>query len=280
MNATTLATSATIVTVTPLTVYDPAVSDKSIAAEFARAHNVSERQLSGQKRLLPRNLFDNLRTLLKGLSTTFHSLSSPWEDGGARIMRAEHIPGFIEYFHEKFETAWLAERESVLSEWDSVYALSRTLLNGAFDERRFPTADKIRHHLNVRYEFRPVPSRGDFRVDVPAEAAESLEKAFEERLHAQKKHLRDGLIKALSDIRSKLSGWTPGHSRLHATTLSAIVEVADRLPKLMLDPDPGLLAAAEAARSAFESIDPDDLRENEGSRKAAIDRASQILVTL
>lgn len=279
MNADTLATAATIVTVTPLTVYDPAISDKSIAAEFARAHNVSERQLSGQKRLLPRNLFDNLRTLLKGLASTFHSLSSPWEDGGARIMRAENIPGFIDTFCE-FEAKWLAEREAVLSEWDSVRAMSRQLLNGAFDERRFPSADKIRHHLTVRYEFRPVPTSGDFRVGVPPEAVQSLEEAFEERMAAQKKHLRDGLIKVLSDLRGKLGGWTPGHSRLHGTTLSAIIEVADRLPKLMLDPDPALLAAAESARTAFENIDLDDLRDNEDARQAAIDRASQILVTL
>ncbi len=279
MNTTELASAASVLIVKPLSVYDPAVADRRIAEEFAAAHNLAARQISGQKRLLPRNLFDPLRQIMKGLAATVHDMSSPWEDGGVRIIRAELIPDFIEAF-DTFHQKWTHEVESVLSDWDSVRALSRQLLNGAFDERKFPSSDKIRMHLTVTYEFRPVPTSGDFRVDVPAEAISSMEVAFAERLAAQKQRLRDELMAALTALRTKMRTWTPGHSRLHTSMLSDIVDFAGRLPKLMLDPDPVLISAAESARLAFAAMDADELRDSDDARANAASTVDSILVTL
>jgi hypothetical protein len=135
-------------------------------------------------------------------------------------------------------------------------------------------------HLTVTYEFRPVPTSGDFRVDVPAEAISSMEVAFAERLAAQKQRLRDELMAALTALRTKMRNWTPGHSRLHTSMLSDIVDFAGRLPKLMLDPDPVLISAAESARLAFAAMDADELRDSDDARANAASTVDSILVTL
>lgn len=272
----TLATTASLFRVSPLTVYDPVSSDKAIAAEFAAARNISTAQLSGQKRLLPRDLFNGLRALMAQFTKDMKAVSSPWEDGGMRIIKCEFIPGFIDTY-TAFETAWDKEINSIIPQWDAVRDASRALLGSAFEESRFPSSFTVKKHLSLSLEFRPVPLAGDFRVDVPAAAIRTLNECFEERLDQQKDSLRFELLNVVDTIHRKMQAWTDGKSRFHESTLSNILDAVARIPKVMLEPDAVLIAAVEEARGAFASVTADDIRDSPDVRSSVAARASAIL---
>jgi len=275
----TLATTASLFRVSPLTVYDPVSSDRAIAAEFAASRNISTAQLSGQKRLLPRDLFNGLRSLMSDFTKSMKAVSSPWEDGGMRIIKCEFIPEFIDTY-TAFESKWNKEIDAIIPQWDAVRDASRALLGSAFEESRFPSSFTVRRHLSLSLEFRPVPVAGDFRVDVPALAIRTLNEGFEVRLDQQKDSLRYELLNVVDTIKRKMEAWTDGKSRFHETTLSNILDAVSRIPKVMLEPDAVLIAAVEEARNSFSAITAEDIRDCPDMRSTVASRAAAILESM
>ena len=275
----TISNIAALVKVTPLSVYSPTAKLDEMAEDYAVRHGVDKAQLRGAKKLLPADLFAPLKSTMRSLVEFLDNNASPWEDGGWRICQAGKILTIEDGVNER-AVAYHNTRDNILRDWYYVEQEMRRKLNGDFDAKKFPTADKVREHLTISMTWKPVPAAGDWRIDVPQSIVDTMEQDTTKQLATQQAKVRARVIDAISCIHKKCTEWDEGTTRIHQTTLDAVAELADVIPGLLITDDPSLVEVCKDASRAMRGIDRDLIRDSGHARASMAEKAAELLKKL
>lgn len=275
-NISRIAELGVLVKLTPTSVYSPASRLEEMAADYAARTGIDRRQLRGSKKLLPDELFSPLREMMKTIVSYLDTNTSLWEDGGWRIAqsaRLAEIDDALSVLASRFHR----QRDIILSNWDEVEYDMRTRLGVAFDPRRFPTSERVREHLTIEVNYKTVPSRGDWRTDVPQRIIDTAEETVRKQYAEQQKRVRGKVVTAIRNLQDKCVEYEDGKSRIHQSTLDEVVGLIDVIPGLLLEEDSSLLAICAEARNTMRGIDREILKDNATVRKDVAEQADELL---
>jgi hypothetical protein len=139
----------------------------------------------------------------------------------------------------------------------------------------------ITNKFAIRYNFTPVPEAGDFRVDIPAQAAAQLKAQFEaatkvrvqeamqepwNRLYEEVKHIKDKMI-------DKEDGKP---QKLYQSMLDNALALCNMLKALNILDDIDLEAARRALESSLTDVDIKSLRESPELRASVITKMDDL----
>jgi hypothetical protein len=183
-------------------------SDKRATDTVRDTYHVKSQLEGVLKKLLPKHAMKEVNSCVSRIRTTHRYYTLPWTDGGVRLLPTKN------YFQYNAEM-----NDRVADLHDAVDALSKALpsyieqakgnLEGLFNEEDYPTSDTVKNSFRVSIRSYPVPSSGDFRVDVPADELEKLRggldadltgltsqavRSYEDMIRTKMKELRDVLI--------------------------------------------------------------------------------------
>lgn len=255
------------------TTTDEVVSSKNATAKDAA--RVNKHLLAGRTEL------DVIQQMVGRARTYVYDHTLPWSDSGLRLLPTVNFVAFTEkmnQFEEEFERL-VAEFVTIYPTLISAQAMS---LGDMFKRSDYPTANEMVTKFAFRIGFLPVPTAGDFRVDIGNEAQAELKARLnemaEERIEAAMRDIRERLGTHMRRMSDRLTtDYVQGEAkqrRFHDSLVDGALELCDLTKALNVVGDATLESARKELESALLGVTPQELRKNEYVRqdtKKAVD---------
>jgi hypothetical protein len=200
--------------------------------------------------------------------------TAPWSDSGLRLLPTINFMKFTERMND-FEE----EMETLVKAFVIIYPTLITAqalaLGDMFKRDDYPTANEMMTKFSFRVNYMPVPSSGDFRVDVgnqaQAELKARLESLTQERIDSAMADVRERLsthLKRMSDrLTTDYVGGEAKQRRFHDTLVDGALELCDLTKALNVTNDLALETARSQLEQLLVGVTPTDLRKNEAIRQ-------------
>ena len=250
---------------------DKSTTDEVVASKNAGAKDaarVNKHLLAGRTEL------DVIQQAVSRARQFVYDNTAPWSDSGLRLLPTVNFMKFTERMNE-FEE----EMESLVKAFVAIYPTLITAqalaLGDMFKRDDYPTANEIMTKFSFRVNYMPVPSSGDFRVDVgnqaQAELKARLESLTQERIDSAMADVRERLSTHLKRMSDRLTtDYVNGEAkqrRFHDTLVDGALELCDLTKSLNVTNDMALENARSQLEQLLVGVTPADLRKNEAIRQ-------------
>jgi hypothetical protein len=200
--------------------------------------------------------------------------TAPWSDSGLRLLPTVNFMKFTERMND-FEEEMEALVKSFVAIYPTLITAQALALGDMFKRDDYPTANEIMTKFSFRVNYMPVPSSGDFRVDVgnqaQAELKARLESLTQERIDSAMADVRERLsthLKRMSDrLTTDYVGGEAKQRRFHDTLVDGALELCDLTKALNVTNDLALETARSQLEQLLVGVTPTDLRKNEAIRQ-------------
>jgi hypothetical protein len=200
--------------------------------------------------------------------------TSPWSDSGLRLLPNISFMAFTEKLDD-FEHEFAALVKSFVAIYPTLITAQAMALGDMFKRDAYPTANEIMTKFSFRVNYMPVPTSGDFRVDVgnaaQAELKAKLDKLTQERIDNAMSDVRERLSAHLKRMSDRLTtDYVQGEAkprRFHDTLVEGALELCDLTKALNIVNDPALETARRDLEQVLVGVTPTELRRNEAVRQ-------------
>lgn len=268
--------------------------DKKVSAEVDVSKGTKTNAGNYNKNLLAGTGF--LDTIIKYAANAraWHiSQTLPWSDNGLRLLP---VSNFINYKKQLtvLEENYMALVDKFLIAYPNLVSAAAFQLGDLFNRDEYPDADKIATRFKFNVNFTPVPTAGDFRIDIEdyikSEIMQSCNNAYDERLNTAMRHAWDRLHECLVRMSDRLQvdlvdseeddGGTGKKFKprvFRDTLVENAVELVDMLKHFNLTNDTTLEQARLDLHNAIMHQDADSLRDNMHAREEVKRKVDSIL---
>lgn len=247
----------------------------SKGAASKRAASVSKHLFADCKEL------DDITKFQAYARQTHYKLTLPWSDSGTRLIPAAK---FLEYKEcmTKHEEEFNDLVDKFLIKYDTLVAAAAFQLGTLFDRAEYPTREQVRRKFSFNVAVMPMPTSGDFRLDIENEVQQELIDAYEERISAQvngaMRDVWDRLHAVLTRISDRLTVEADGSKRkFHDTLVTNADELCELLTTLNVTQDPALERARARLNDALLGVSPAELRKEDSTRAEVKQKVDAIL---
>ena len=267
-----LSTSAMLLDLN-ISVYTGRKQDKATANEVSTAKGARASATSVHKNLFAEDAdLAAINSYAGQVRNWLYSVTLPWSDTGTRLVPTK---AFFDISHElaQHEQKFNMLIDTFVNNFSTKVAAQAFKLGKLFDSKEYPQASEMHSKFALRYHFTPVPESGDFRVDIPAEAAEQLKAKFEgtmrDRMQDAMKEPWDRLYEQVTHIRDKMLPKEDGKSqKLFVSMLENALDLCSTLKSLNVLDDPDLEEARRALEISLRDVDIDSLRKSPELRES------------
>ncbi len=212
---------------------------------------------------------------------THAAFTLPWEDrtgtgSGYRLLPTTNYFKYTEAMRKCKERYELC-LEKFLYEYDQLCITAQEHLGPMYNENDYPTRESIRHKFHFDLQFSPVPSAGDFRVELPTRELKEMEKSVTSRVQGAVDIAMAEVWQRLGDVVSELREKLDDGKYLRAAMVSRVGEVAEAMGRLNIANDPKLTAARKRVVIKLASLDVEALKSDDKFRAKAAAEADDIL---
>lgn len=210
-----------------------------------------------------------------------YQLTLPWADSGARLLPTRALLDYkadMNRYRDEFDRLV----EAFLIKYDTLIAAAAFKLGTMFDRDEYLTRDEVAKRFRFDIDMAPLPTAGDFRLDVESEVQQELVSQYEKRLAAQVAQAQQDAwtraYEALSHIKDRLTLTEDGKPKVfHETTITNAQELCALLTTLNVANDPDLERARRMLEDAITGVDAKELRKVEGARLETLHKVTQVL---
>jgi len=250
--------------------------DKTTTSEVVASKNAGAKDAARvNKHLLAgRTELDIIQQAVGRARQFVYDNTAPWSDSGLRLLPTINFMKFTERmndFEEEMET--LVKAFVVI--YPTLITAQALALGDMFKRDDYPSANEMMTKFSFRVNYMPVPSSGDFRVDVgnqaQAELKARLESLTQERIDSAMADVRERLsthLKRMSDrLTTDYIGGEAKQRRFHDTLVDGALELCDLTKALNVTNDVTLETARSQLEQLLVGVTPTDLRKNEAIRQ-------------
>jgi hypothetical protein len=258
--------------------------DKKVSEEVDSAKNTKVKAGNYHKHLLAGN--PHLDAVVKyaakvRLWNTQQTI--PWSDSGSRIVTMENLfnGGYKRQLDDhKIEFDRLAA--NFISVYPTLISAAAFQLGDLFDRDEYPEVDTLEKKFKFNYSLIPIPTAGDFRIEIGEQAKAELvaqyEAAFNERLNNAMRDVWDRLYDCLSHMSERLASDDEGKRKVfHGTLLTNAQELITLLSRLNVTNDPKLEQARRDLQAALVNTDISSLKDSDYIRENVKAKVDDIL---
>ena len=258
--------------------------DKRVSEEVDSAKNTKVKAGNYHKHLLAGNPHHEAVVRYAASCRLWNTQQTiPWSDSGPRIVTMENL--FNGGYKQELDNR-KAEFQRLTDVFMGVYP---TLISAAafqlgdlFNREEYPDPEEVARKFKFNYTLTPIPTAGDFRIDIGEQAKAELvaqyESAFNERLNNAMRDVWDRLYDCLKHMSERLASDEEGKRKLfHGTLLTNARELIDLLAKLNVTQDARLEEARRDLQSALLNTEIDTLKESDYVRENVKQKVDAIL---
>lgn len=259
--------------------------DKSTTDEVIHNKNAGNKGAARvNKHLLAgRNELEKIAKHVGTVRTYFYSSTLPWSDSGIRLLPSTRFMEFNTRMTQ-FETEFHELVDEFIATYPTLITAQAMALGDMFDRDEYPSPDELKHKFDFRLNFMPVPTAGDFRVDVGNEAQAELQtklsKLADERIeHAMtdiKTRLKEHLDRMVDRLAVDIVDNKEKPRVFHNTLIDTARELCDLCRDLNITNDQTLEQARTGLMQAIGDVQADDLRKDLTRREAVKGKVESI----
>lgn len=233
--------------------------DKSTTAEVQHAKQakakgaarVNKHLLAGTTEL------DDIVSFVQKVRNYVTSNTLPWADRGTRLLPTARFLEFDEQM-KLYENEFVLKVNEFIQIYPSLITAQAMALGQMFNRAEFPDVKDIARKFDFRVTYMPLPTAGDFRVDVGIAAQEELKtklnQVYEKRISAAIDEVRERLTESVSHLAEQLTVEYEGSKakprRFYESTLETAKNLCAIVPALNITNDPKI----EEVRADLERI--------------------------
>jgi hypothetical protein len=267
-----------------ISVYSGRKQDKTTQGEVTAAKG------SGSKKAASvyKNLFaeckelDALTKFQARVRAEHYRLTLPWNDQGARLLPTAAL---LEYqqvmgrYRNEFERLV----DIFLDKYDTLVASAAFQLGSLFDRAEYLSRAQVARRFRMESSFTPLPTAGDFRLDVESEVQRELVEQYERRMEGKLAQANQDAWSRLHEALLRLSDRLivdeeTGKGRIfHDTMVTGALDLCDLLRSLNVTNDPALTQAARKVEELLSGVTPKELRDEHSTRIQTKQRVDAIL---
>lgn len=212
-----------------------------------------------------------------------YKLTKPWNDYGARLLPTALLQKYkVEMNQAESEFNRLVD--VFLDKYDTLVAAAAFQLGTLFDRDEYPTREQVARKFRFDISYSPLPTAGDFRLDIESEVQRDLmrqyEKRMEQQLEAAAQDSWTRLHEALTRLSDRLVVEDDGKKRkFHDTMVTGALELCELLTDMNVTNDPALEKARRKLEEALSGVTPKELREEDSTRTITKQKVDAILAS-
>jgi len=173
-----------------------------------------------------------------------------------------------------------------LNKYDTLVAAAAFQLGTLFDRGEYPSRGKVEQRFRMDVSFTPLPTGGDFRLDIESSVQRDLIAQYEKRIETQLASANQDswsrLYEALHRLSDRLTvdedeNGTPKKRKFHDTMVTGAVELCELLTIMNVTKDPALEKARRRLEDLLSGVTPKELREEDSTRVLTKQKVDEIL---
>jgi hypothetical protein len=242
-------------------------TDRAVSEEVAQNKNAKSRAGNYSKNLLPGvKEHDDLKKAVGAFRNWHYTQTIPWLDSGIRLLPMKNYLNYVTIANEK-----LTELHDLKRHFVTVYPTLKSAvafeLGDMFNADEYPTQSEVDRKFYFNVNYYPLPSSGDFRVDVSnemqAELTAQYETHFQAKMQEAMQDVWDRLHTTLKHLSERLAVDDGGEKKVFRDSLvTNTQEMCALLSSLNIANDPRLEEARRELEQAMLGITAKDLRES------------------
>ena len=250
--------------------------DRQVTKETNDAKSATADASRTNKNLMAsRSELSDIQTLVTKVRNFVVDNTLPWSNNGQRLLPTSKFIAFDQEMNkmkEQFDNVV----ESFVKIYPTLITAQAMSLGAMFNRADYPPASDIARRFAFNYDYFPVPSSGDFRVDVGNMAAsdlkERLEKMATARVDAAMGDLKARLGDHLRRMSERLVTDTdpktgePKHRKFTSTLVTSAYDLCDLAKGLNVNNDPSLTQAVKILENALSGTTSETLRTDDIKR--------------
>jgi hypothetical protein len=214
-----------------------------------------------------------------------YRLTLPWSDQGTRLLPTAAL---LEY--QKIMGRHKIEFDRLVGEfldkYDTLVAAAAFQLGTLFDRAEYPSRHLVAKRFRMETSFTPLPTAGDFRLDIESTVQRELIAQYEQRIEAQLAAANQDSWTRLHDALSRLSDRLTVEETedgkikkrvFHDTMVTGALELCDLLTVMNVTKDPALEKARRKLEDVLSGVTPKELREEDSTRVLTKQKVDEIL---
>jgi hypothetical protein len=260
---------------------DRTVSDELVANKQAQdkgAARVNKHLLAGRTEL------EVITKFVTETRATVYDNTLPWSDSGIRLLPSAKFMEFNAKLQQAEDKFYGLVTEFV-QVYPSLITAQAMALGNMFKREDYPHPSDIEHRFRFSVNYMPVPSSGDFRVDIGNDAQEELRKKLsalaDERVEHAMKDIKGRLLEHLKRMSDRLTvDYVSGEAvprKFHDSLLNGAHDLCEMVQSLNVINDHQLNEARKALLKAIGNVDVKDLRKDVGARTEVKTQVDDIL---
>jgi hypothetical protein len=280
----TLASSAMLVELS-IGVWTGRRLDKEASKATAHTYGASDAALSVTKRLLPDS--PDLKAIEQHAAKcrVFNQENTmPWSDSNLRI-----VPTMKYFDHRQrlsdMQVQFYALRDRFLQSYAWDKAQAQHALGTVFNEDDYPDADKLEKKFYFNLNYLPVPTAGDWRVDLTNEAIEQLRGELgdfhKQAMERQAAEMWRRCYDPIARLAERIDYRGESDKKIFRdNTVDAVAELVDMLETFNITGDPALQEMQDHLRQTMQGISAEDLRKDGNLRAITKQKLDAALANL
>lgn len=210
-----------------------------------------------------------------------YRLTLPWDDNGARLLPTKALMDYKADMN-RYEDEFKRLVEEFLDKYDTLVAAAAFKLGTLFDRDEYPERHVIERKFRFEIVLSPLPTAGDFRLDIEREVQDELTAQYEKRAAAQLEIAQQDAWSRTHDVLARLKDRLTlddnGKRRtFHDTTVTNAQDLCSLLSTLNVTNDPSLERARQELENAMLGVDPKELRKEESVRSETLRKVTGVL---
>jgi len=266
-----------------VSIYSGRKQDKTTQAEVTTAKGANSKKAASVYKSLFAECaeLDAITKFQARARADHYRLTKPWNDYGARL-----LPTALLQEYKKVMNAHQNEFDRLvqafLLKYDTLVAAMAFQLGTLFDRNEYPTSAGVAQKFRMEISFSPLPTAGDFRLDIESEVQKDLIKQYEKRMESQLQNAAQDswtrLHEALTRLSDRLVVEEDGTKRkFHDTLITGAVDLCELLTHMNITQDPALEKARRKLEEVISGVTPKELREEDGTRTLTKQKVDEIL---
>jgi len=240
------------------------IKDKRGAKSLKDDFGADESMVSGLKTLFKSEDFDNYRKTYWEMRTIHLNMTSPWLDGGIRILPTA--------FYDDYQTKEQALKQDadmyvkrLAKSYDTIKMQSKEFLGSLYEEKDWPSKEAFGRKFGVSIRFMPIPRAEDFRLN---HGAESL---LDELADSVKLDVWTRIAAMMERVKNALGG----DGKVTKKMIADLRELSDLLPGLNITGDPKVQKVANDIQQSFKNVVDQDSLKDKDLRAQSLEAATK-----
>ena len=250
--------------------------DRKVTAQVNAAQHASDDAGTYHKALVAKTALEQISKLTVEIRHWHYDNTLPWTDDGARLLPGAHFSEYSKKIRE-FTTGWEAALNDFVGAFSSYVTQSKQRLGKMFDESEYPVNGSIRERFGLEISIDPIPTAGDFRLELTDTATAKIKREITKRLEQASTDAMADLWKRLFDVVEKIAGRLSEPKAIFRDSLIGNAsELCRLLTTLNVTDDANLEKMRQEVESKLAQRQPDDIRDDKAERRDAAKAADEI----